>query len=108
MCVVIFIEPEYVSPYTPQVCEELLVTAHEEGMDHVWWVDMQVLAATESPPYLFGSPDEVNGSWGFGSSAEEGAFTYRFLPSNSLISHSSSSYLLLSSLELSDTKVYGP
>lgn len=24
------------------VCEELLVTAHEEGMDHVWWVDMQV------------------------------------------------------------------
>ena len=25
-----------------QVCEELLVTAHEEGMEHVWWVDMQV------------------------------------------------------------------
>jgi len=24
------------------VCEELLVSAHEEGEDHVWWVDIQV------------------------------------------------------------------
>lgn len=24
------------------VCEELLVSAHEEGDDHVWWVDIQV------------------------------------------------------------------
>ena len=25
-----------------QVCEELLVSAHEEGENHVWWVDIQV------------------------------------------------------------------
>ena len=25
-----------------QVCEELLVSAHEEAESHVWWVDIQV------------------------------------------------------------------
>lgn len=24
------------------VCEELLVSAHESGDDHVWWIDLQV------------------------------------------------------------------
>ena len=27
-----------------QVCEELLVSAHESGEEHVWWVDLQARA----------------------------------------------------------------